>query len=201
MREDVRDLERVSDLGKLELLVARLPELVGSPLSVNALREDLQVAHKTAEAWVSILERLYSIYRLPPFGTPKLRAVRKAQKHYHVDWSVVPSEPARFENLVAGHLLKWVEREQDVEGRDLELRYFRDIDGREVDFVVVERRKPILFIECKLDDAPLDPGLRYLIERFPGVPAWQLSLRGTKEARSPGGVRFAPAVQWLGGLV
>ena len=197
IREDVRDLERVSDLGKLELLVTRLPELVGSPLSVNALREDLQLAHKTVEAWIGILERLYAVYRVPPFGTPKLRAVRKAQKHYHMDWSVVPSEPARFENLVAGHLLKWVEREQDVEGRDLELRYFRDIDGREVDFVVVEGRKPVLFVECKVDDAPLDSGLRYLVERFPGVPAWQLSLRGTKEARTPDGVRFAPAIKML----
>jgi len=181
--------------------VTRLPELVGSPLSVNALREDLQLAHKTVEAWIGILERLYAVYRVPPFGTPKLRAVRKAQKHYHMDWSVVPSEPARFENLVAGHLLKWVEREQDVEGRDLELRYFRDIDGREVDFVVVEGRKPVLFVECKVDDAPLDSGLRYLVERFPGVPAWQLSLRGTKEARTPDGVRFAPAIKMLRELV
>lgn len=197
VREDVRDLENISDLGKLELLVTRLPELVGSPLSVNGLREDLQMAHKTVEAWLGILERLYAVYRIPPFGTPKLRAVRKAQKHYHVDWSLVPSEPARFENLVAGHLLKWVEREQDVEGRDLELRYFRDIDGREVDFVVVEGKTPVLFVECKVDDAPLDSGLRYLVERFPEVPAWQLSLHGTKEARTPSGVRFAPAIKML----
>jgi hypothetical protein len=28
-------------------MALRLPELVGSPLSVNALREDLQVAHTT----------------------------------------------------------------------------------------------------------------------------------------------------------
>ena len=41
---------------------------------------------------------------------------------------------------MASHLLKWVHFQQDAEGRDLELRYFRDTDGREVDFVVVERR-------------------------------------------------------------
>ena len=39
---------------------------------------------------------------------------------------------------MASHLLKWVHFEQDARGRDLELRYFRDTDGREVDFVVVE---------------------------------------------------------------
>ena len=47
------------------------------------------------------------------------------------------------------HLLKWVHFEQDTKGRDLELRYFRDSDGREVDFVVVEGRRPLLFVEAK----------------------------------------------------
>ena len=85
----------------MELLVTRLPDLVGSPLSINGVREDLQVAHKTVANWLDILERLYSVFRLAPFGAPKLRAVRKEQKHYHFDWSLVPGEPARFENLVA----------------------------------------------------------------------------------------------------
>ncbi len=58
MREDVAGLERVQDLGNIELLALRLPELVGAPLSVNALREDLQVAHKTVANWLRILERL-----------------------------------------------------------------------------------------------------------------------------------------------
>ena len=71
IREDVTSLERIVDLGHLELLMLRLPELVGSPLSINALREDLQVSHKAAAAWLSALERLYAIFRLPPFGAPK----------------------------------------------------------------------------------------------------------------------------------
>ena len=40
--------------------------------------------------------------------------------------------------------LKWVHQQQDAEGRDLDLRYFRDVDGREVDFVVTERNLPVL---------------------------------------------------------
>jgi len=63
VHEDVAGLERVQDLGNLELLALRLPELVGSPLSVNALREDLQVSHKTVSGWLAILERLYAVFR------------------------------------------------------------------------------------------------------------------------------------------
>jgi hypothetical protein len=179
----------------------RLPELVGSPLSINALREDLQISHKTASGWVSILERLYAVFRVLPFGAPRIRAVKKEQKHYHFDWSLVPEDPARFENFVASHLLKWTHFEQDTQGRDVDLRYFRDTDGREVDFVVVERKKPILLVESKWGDDAIDRGLRYLKAKFPSADAWQVSAVGRKDYASPEGIRVAPASKLLSGLV
>jgi predicted AAA+ superfamily ATPase len=201
VREDVVSLERVQDIGQLELLLLRLPELVGSPLSINAIREDLQVSHKTVANWLQILERLYAIFRLSPFGAPRIRAVKKEQKHYHWDWTLVQDRALRFENLVASHLLKWVHHEQDAQGRDLELRYFRDTDRREVDFVVVEDRTPKLFVECKWTDAEVDRGLRYLNARFPDCEAWQISAEGTKDYVTPENIRVAHAMTLLRKLV
>ncbi|MFL6195991.1 MAG: ATP-binding protein [Thermoanaerobaculia bacterium] len=201
VREELVSLERVQDLGQVELLMIRLPELVGSPLSINSLREDLQVSHKTVASWLRILERLFAIFRVSPFGSPVIRAVKKEQKHYHFDWTLVPDPPARFENLVGSHLLKWVQYQQDTQGRDLELRYFRDVDGREVDFVVTERRKPLLLVECKWSDADLDRSLRYFKTRFPGAEAWQISATGRNDYVSPEGIRVAPAGVFLAGLV
>lgn len=201
VREEVASLERIVDLGNLELLAMRLPALVGSPLSINALREDLQLAHKTVAKWLDVLERLYAIFRLAPLAGPKIRAVKKERKHYHMDWSLVPEDPQRFENLVAAHLLKWVHFEEDTKGRDLELRYFRDTDGREVDFVVVEGRQPVLLVEAKWADAPLDKSLRYLKQRYPRADAWQISASGTKDFTSEDGIRVAPALRLLSGLV
>jgi len=197
VREELTSLERVTDLGRLELLMIRLPELVGSPLSVNALREDLQVSHATVANWLAILERLYALFRVSPFGAPRIRAVKKEQKHYHLDWTVVPGEASRFENLVGVHLQKWVHFVQDTEGRDVELRYFRDVDGREVDFVVVERRRPTHLVECKWTDAPVDRSLRYLKLRFPECEAWQISAVGIKDFVSPEGIRVCPALEFL----
>ncbi|HEU4417725.1 MAG TPA: ATP-binding protein, partial [Planctomycetota bacterium] len=201
IREEVTSLERIDDLGRLELLVLRLPDLVGSPLSANALREDLQVDHRTITRWLDVLERLYAIFRLQPFGTPRIRAIKKMPKHYHFDWSLVSGAGARFENLVASHLLKWVHWQQDTAGRDLELRYFRDRDGREVDFVVVERRRPVLLVEAKLGDDEVDRSLRAMHERFPDCPAWQVHAQGNKDYRTPDGIRVAPAVMLLATLV
>ena len=143
--------------------------------------------------WVAALERLYAVVRLSPFGSPAIRAVKKAQKHYLFDWTQVPELPQRFENLLAMALLKWVHQQQDSEGRDLELRYFRDLDGREVDFVVTERGVPLLLVEAKWSDTGVDRGLRYLKRRFPAADAWQLSATGSKDVQTPEGIRLAPA--------
>jgi uncharacterized protein len=201
VREDITSLERVDDVGRLEHLILALPERVGSPLSINSLREDLQVSHKAVARWLDVLERLYALFRLAPFGAPRLRAVKKEQKHYLFDWSLVPHNGPRFENLVASHLLKWVHFEEDSKGRDLELRYFRDVDGREVDFVVLENRRPVTFVECKWTDESADRGLVYLNERFPKAEAWQLSAVGTKDHVTPSGIRVCPALPFLRSLV
>jgi predicted AAA+ superfamily ATPase len=201
VREEMVSLERVQDLGKMELLMLRLPELVGSPLSVNALREDLQVSHKTVASWIQILERLFAVFRLSPFGSPKIRAVKKEQKHYHYDWTLIAESGPRFENLVASHLLKWVQYQQDTQGLDLDLRYFRDVDGREVDFLLTERRKVLSLIECKWGDAEVDRSLKYMKARFPEAEAWQVSATGTKDYVTPEGIRVCPAGVLLRGLV
>ncbi len=201
VREELASVERVLDLAAVEQLVMRLPELVGAPLSLNALREDLQVSHKTVSNWMAILERLYAVFRVAPFGGARIRAVKKEQKHYHLDWTLVPRDGPRFENLVAAHLLKWVHHQQDARGRDVELRYFRDVDGREVDFVIVERGRPLRFVECKWDDAPVDRGLHYLRARFPSAEAFQVSAVGRKDYVTPDGIRVCPALVLLRTLV
>lgn len=202
IREDLIQLENVHDLGNIELLALRLPELVGAPLSINSIREDLQVSHKSVATWIKMLERLYAIFRLAPFGGgPKIRAVKKEQKHYHFDWTLVKDLSFRFENLVACALLKWVHYQQDVFGEDVDLFYFRDVDGREVDFVVTMGKNPIMMIECKWNDVPVSPALKYLKERYPECVAWQISAIGKKDFVDEKGIRVCPAYLFLDSLV
>jgi hypothetical protein len=197
VREDLADLENVQDLGIIEKMVLRLPELVGSPLSINALREDLQVSHQSVSRWVGMLENLYMIFRIYPFGAAKIRAVKKEAKHYHLDCTVVKDTGKRFENLVACHLLKWCFFLQDTEGRDIELRYFRDVDRREVDFVIVEDGKPIHFIECKKSGKNPSRSLCYLKTRFPFVQATQVLLEDDLDVVTKEGIRVCSAYLFL----
>ena len=117
IHEDIRDLENIRELSLMEVLANTLPEKVGSPLSIKSLMEDLQVAHKTVEKWIAILESFYFCFRIPPFGSPHIRAVKKEQKLYLFDWSVLSQkEGICFENLVAGQLQKYCHFLEDTEG-------------------------------------------------------------------------------------
>ena len=97
--------------------------------------------------------------------------------------------------------LKWVHFEQDAAGRALDLRYFRGLDHREVDFAVTEHGRPVKAVECKWLGTDVDGGLRYLGAKFPAVEAWQICTTGRKDDQPPDGIRVAPALALLQDLV
>ncbi len=165
IQEDLINLESVKEVSQLGLLVRMLPEKVSSILSLNKLRQDLSVAFETADRWVTILENLYYCFRISPYGLPRLRAMKKERKLYLWDWSVCSDESARFENLVASHLLKFCHFREDTEGDEMELRFVRDANGRELDFVVVENNKPLFAVECKTGGRNLSRNITYFSQR------------------------------------
>jgi hypothetical protein len=176
LREDLRDLEHIREISLVEHLVDLLPARVGSPLSVQSLREDLEVDHKTVSRWLLILENMYVTFRIAPYGAPKIRAVKKEQKLYLWDWSVIDGEGARFENLVASQLLKFCHFREDTEGYRMELRYVRDIDKREVDFVVLQDNKPLFAVECKTGEKSVSRYAHYFAERTPIPKFYQVHM-------------------------
>lgn len=180
VHEDLRDLEQVREVSRLDLLLSHLPACVGSPLSVHRLSRLLQASHESVERWIAILERLYVCYRLPPFGAKAVRAVRKAKKVYLWDWSGVRAGGARFENMVAGHLLKHCHLIEDTEGYAMELRFLRDTDGREIDFVVLRDGRPEFAVECKSGERRPSPACRYFRERTDIPRFYQVHL-GTRD--------------------
>ena len=204
VREDIRDLEAFRDLDRIELLYDRLPDVVGSLLSINSLREDLEVAFETVRSWIGALERSYAVFCLAPHGAARIKAVKKSQKLYLWDWSRVESEGARAENLVLFHLLRMAHWLSDVHGEKAEVRFFRDSVGHEVDAIVLRNRKPWMAVEVKLGDEGLDSGLRYLVERVTIPHAFQVSVRGRVDRFRPDagrtGVRFVPATRFLANL-
>ncbi len=189
--EDLRDLQNVKEISSLLLLAEILPTKVGSPLSLKSLGEDLQVSQPTVEKWVDLLSHMYYCYKIAPFGSPKIRAVKKLQKVYLWDWSQVEEDGFRFENLVSSHLLKYCHFIQDTEGHDMQLRYLRDTDGREIDFVVLKNKKPLFAVECKSGDRVLSKHIHYFKERTQIPEFYQVHMK-EKDYGAPKTGRVVP---------
>ncbi len=192
-------MENVRDLSSMELLADLLENRAGGLLSLQSLREDLEVSHRAVSHWLDILERFYYCFRITPFTHKAVQSLKKMPKVYLWDWSPVPDEGSRFENLIAGHLLKMKHVLEDQEGYQVGLHYLRDVGKREVDFLVTIDKKPWLAIECKKGDRSVNPALNYFGERLKIPFLYQLSLEG-KEDILAGKVRVMPAVKFLSAL-
>lgn len=193
VNDDIRDLERLHEYSRIEQLAELLIDRVGAPLSIQSLAEDLSVNFRTAESWIEVLEKIYYCYRISPFGSPKIRAVKKEKKLYLWDWSSVSSPGARLENMVASHLLKYCHFIEDTEGDPMELRFLRDTDKREIDFVVLKNKTPLFAVECKTGERGLSPHIKYFKERTKIPEFYQVHL-GTKDYSPEKGIRVLPLV-------
>lgn len=163
LREDARDVQMVLDLNALRVLADLLCERVGSLLSLNSLREDVGVAYGTIRAWVSLLEALYFCFLLRPYSKKLNRALSAEPKLYLYDILRIPNQkmPARLENLTALHLIKACHYWTDTAQGEFDLRFIRNKDKREVDFLIVRDNEPWLMIECKSNSKIPSPNLTF----------------------------------------
>jgi uncharacterized protein len=199
VREDLRDLTRIREIGLVETLAALLPERVGSPLSVNSLREDLGINFVTAQGWLEALERLYFLFKIRPYAGRLSRTLRREEKAYLFDFSVVENAGSRFENLVALHLRKLCDAWTDWGFGEFALHYVRDREKREVDFLITENRKPYTLVEAKLTEEGIDRNLSYFHKRLKPAYAVQV-VRAHRKAKGffvSDGVISIPAAHFL----
>ncbi len=191
--QDLADLSTVKDISLVELLVELLFGRVAAPLSIKSLQEDLGVSPHTVERWISLLESVYFCYRIAPYALKnRAKAVKKTQKLFLWDWSQAETEGARFENLVASHLLKYCHFKEDTEGHRMELRYIQDAEKREIDFVVTRDKKPVFAVECKTGERSLQPSLRYYQERYAIPRVYQVHLGTADHGSAEKGGRVLP---------
>jgi uncharacterized protein len=200
VREDIRDIENVRDISSLQVLVELLPSKVGALFSLNSLREDLGVTHKTISSWMDIFEKFYYHFRIYPFQSSLIKSLRKEPKLYLWDWSEIKDEDSRFENMIASHLLKFCHFLFDIEGYKARLFYIRDKAQREVDFLVSVDNKPWFCVEVKQSFKNIPSSLRYFGGRLK-IPFIYEVVREEGVDILKNDIRVISAGKFLSGLV
>ena len=72
----------------------------------------------------------------------------------------------------------------------MDLRYVRDTDGREVDFVILKDSKPLFAVECKVGERTISKAIPYFAERTPIPRFYQVHLGQADFEKA--GVRVLP---------
>ncbi|MEK6704308.1 MAG: ATP-binding protein [Bdellovibrionota bacterium] len=176
--EDMRDLTRLESVDLMRQILDLLPGKVSSPLSLQSIREDVETSFATVKRYILSLNQLFMTFEVPPYAKKIHRAVKKERKLYFFHHPAVLDAGARFENMVAILLKRWISEQNEKAQGEFGLHYLRDQDRREVDFMLSLDGKPVLLIEVKRSDIQLSSSLRFYAEK--------LGITGLQVVRQPG---------------
>jgi predicted AAA+ superfamily ATPase len=200
VREDVLEFSRIQEVRVMRLLVELLRGRVGSPLSIASLARDLQIAPTTVAKYIEILEALFIIFLVRPYHKNVARAILKEPKAYFFDNGyILGDDGVKWENACAAMLIKHVQFEQDVMGKESTLNYLRTKEGAEIDFVLCDSGNPTHLIECKHRDTTITPALRKFAGLFPEAKSIQL-VRELRHEEYRQSVSVLKGANWLAEL-
>ncbi|MCP5046901.1 MAG: ATP-binding protein [bacterium] len=152
VREDIRDLTKIIETEKIATIIQLMPERVGSPLSLNGLKEDIGISYNAVTNAVKAMQLTYIIFLISPYSHKIARAIRKEKKAYFFDWTRCTDEAARFENYIAVELKVMTELWNDSGIGGFGLHYVRTKDGKESDFLITREGNPWCLFEVKSKD-------------------------------------------------
>lgn len=200
VREDVLEFSRLQEINAMRLFAEMLRSRVGSPLSIASLARDLNLSPVTLGKYLDILQALFIVFVVRPWHRNIARATLQAPKVYFYDTGLVLGDDGiKFENLVATHLLKTVQWQQDTRGQAVDLHYIRTKDDAEVDFCLSEGDTLTHLVECKLSDTKPHRALARFAEQWPQAQAIQL-VRECKAEADSGRLQIRDAAPWLAAL-
>jgi uncharacterized protein len=177
-REDIRDLTRILAVEHVATLMHVLPSQVGSPLSLNALRKDVETSYTAVKNAIRAMELTQAVFLISPFSRKIARSVKKERKLYFYDWARCQEPGARFENYVAAEVKTMIELWHDQGLGDFSLMYVRTQDGKETDFLITRERRPWCLLEAKLQDEVIARHHLDQAQALGGIPIVQVVHQG-----------------------
>ena len=166
LERDIHDLEQVGKLNEFYNFLVFMAARTGQELKYDEIAKNIGISAPTAKAWVSILERSGIIFILHPYYTNITNRLVKTPKVYFIDTGLAAylcrwpnaetlengaMSGAFFETFVVSEIVKSYYNT----GKDLNLYYYRDIDKKEIDLLIVNA-DGITPIEIKKAKSPSD---------------------------------------------
>lgn len=159
LMRDVVEAGGITNMLKFRRFLVACASLVSEQVNYKSLADIAEISQPTAKDWLKLLEGLGIIYLLKPYSNNHLKRLVKTPKLYFCDTGLCAylsmwlskdtllngaASGHYFENYVVTEMLK----ECTYGNQDVNLYYFRDSNGKEID-VLVETGRAIHPLEIK----------------------------------------------------
>lgn len=167
LERDIKELVQVGKLNEFYDFLVFMAARTAQELKYSEISNAIGISAPTAKAWVSILERSGVIYILHPYATNITKRLVKTPKMYFMDTGLAaylcrwPNAETLENGAMDGaffetYAVTEIVRSYYNAGRHPDLYYYRDIDGKEIDLLIVEGND-VYPIEIKKSKNPANP--------------------------------------------
>ncbi|MEN8236192.1 MAG: ATP-binding protein [Pseudomonadota bacterium] len=147
IQRDIRDILNISDEIAFSKFLSVVAARTGQLLNYSNLARDVDIDHKTAKAWLSVLEASGIIYLLQPYYRNVTKRLVKTPKLYFLDTGLCsyltkwPNPESLELGAMSGAILETyifteILKSYFHNGVTPHFYYYRDLDQREVDLVI-----------------------------------------------------------------
>lgn len=167
IERDIKDLAQVGKLNEFYDFLVFMAARTGQELKYDEIAGAIGISAPTAKSWVTILERSGIIFILRPYYSNITKRLVKTPKVYFMDTGLAaylcrwPNAETLENGAMDGAFLETYVVTEIVKsyfnaGKPSDLFYYRDVDKKEIDLLIVEGGK-MYPIEIKKGKEPLRP--------------------------------------------
>ena len=188
IQRDVRDVTRIHSLDALPRLLALAATYTARLINVSDLAAPFQLARQTIHEYVTVLERVFLVERLPPWHSNRLSRLIKTPKLHMADTGLacallgieaaaLHKDRERLGPLLETFALQELRRQASWRPEPIEFFHYRDRDDFEVDIVLEQGGGTVAGAEVKA-----------------AATVTEADFRGLRKLRDAAGKRFAAGV-------
>ncbi len=158
--KDIQELFRLERRYSFQKFFELIMAQSGGIFEANSFAAPCEASRTTISNYLKVLEATFTAYVIRPFSSKRQNEIISAPKVYGFDTGFVCYHRGWYDlrNEDMGYLWEhFVLNEIFAHRQTRDIGYWRDKQGHEIDFVINQRGRPLLAIECKWSDKDFDP--------------------------------------------
>jgi len=164
LQRDVRDLAKIDGLTGMPNLLKLLAARSSGLLNTSDLTRDAGIPNSTLKRYLALLEMLFLVYRVPAWSANVSKRLIKAPKVMLCDTGLgchllgAGPELLNKDRVLMGHLLEnfvanELKKQASWHDDAVEIMHYMTASGREIDFILENRRGQVVAVEVKSSQA------------------------------------------------